>query len=269
MSLASHLRRTSFLCLLGGFATVTVQGQHPDPALEQILTRVEANTDRYKASVPSFFCDEHIVSQELHDGSVKHETTIEALFRVTRSSSPLQTLEESREVSTINGRPSGGKKLDMPISFSGGFSRALTKFLSAEHRQCFNYDPDPSSLPPGTEAFTFTANEGASGQPGCSSIQAGTTGKFVIDSSTWQVTHIERTVPHPIGKDSAVRGTASVDFAPVTLNGKTFWLPLTVTAFTTETSRTNAFRFTATYANYHRFAATSSIVPNAADPTPP
>ena len=50
-----------------------------------------------------------------------------------------------------------------------------------------------------------------------------------------QVTHIERTVQNPVGKDQTVLGTAAVDYAPVVLNGKTFWLPTTITAFTLET----------------------------------
>ncbi|WP_353072999.1 hypothetical protein [Tunturiibacter gelidiferens] len=267
MRLSSLFARTPLACLLGCFATAL--GQQPAPALDQILSRVEANTEQYKATVPSFLCDERISSQEIRDGKLKHETTVEALFRVTRSASPAGSLEESREVRSVNGKLSSGKKLDMPISFNGGFSGALAKFLSADRRECFDYGADPASpAPPGTEAFTFTAREAAAKQPACVSIQPGTTGKFVVDASM-QVTHIERTVPHPIGKDQTVLGTASVDYAPVTLNGRSFWLPSTIIAFTTETTKTNAFRFTAKYTNYHRFAASSTILPTTSDSTQP
>jgi hypothetical protein len=122
---------------------------------------------------------------------------------------------------------------------------------------------------PGTEAFTFTAREAAAKQPACSTIQPGTTGRFVVDSASMQVVHIERTVPNPIGRDQSVLGTAAVDFAPVNLNGKSFWLPSTVTAFTTETPKTSAFRFTAKYSNYHRFTASSTILPTTSDSTQP
>jgi hypothetical protein len=263
MRLSSAFARTSPASLIGCFAVAL--GQQPTPALDQLLSRVEANTEQYKATVPSFLCDEHITSQELRDGKLKHETTIDALFRVTRSG---ETLEESREVKTINGEPSSTKKLNMPISFSGGFSGALAKFLSAERRQCFDYHPDPSApASPGTEAFTFSAREATAKQPACSTIQPGTTGRFVVDSATMQVVHIERTVSNPIGRDQSVLGTAAVDFAPVNLNGKSFWLPSTVTAFTTETPKTSAFRFTAKYSNYHRFAASSTILPTTSDST--
>jgi hypothetical protein len=247
------------------------QAQQPNTALDQILTRVEANTEQYKASVPSFVCDEHIISQETHNGVPKHETTVDALFRVTRSPSQTGILNESREVRAIDGKPSGNKKISMPISFTGGFSGALAKFLSADHRQCFDYKPDPATAAPtGTTAFTFASREAAAAKdPACASIQPGTTGKFTIDSATVQVTHIERTVPYPIGKDQGVLSTASVDFAPVTLSGKSFWLPFTVSAYTSETPKTNAFRFTAHYRNYHRFAANSTILPTASDSSTP
>jgi hypothetical protein len=76
-----------------------------------------------------------------------------------------------------------------------------------------------------------------------------------------QVIHIERTVPNPVGKDQAVLGTAAVEYAAVTFHGESFWLPSTITAFTTETSKTNSVRFTAHYSDYHRFASTSTILP--------
>jgi hypothetical protein len=260
MRLSLLFARTSLACLLGCFAAAVAQ--RPAPALDQILSRVEANTDQYKATVPSFFCDEHITSQEIHDSKLKHETTVETLFRVSRSVPPAGTLEESREVKSVNGKPSSNKKLDMPISFIGGFSGALAKFLSTDRRVCFDYQADISSpASPGTEAFTFTAREAAAKQPACGSIQPGTTGKFVVDSGTMQVRHIERTVPNPIGKDRAILGTASV--------GRSFWLPSTIVAFTTETPKTNAFRFTAKYTNYHRFAASSTILPTTSESTQP
>jgi hypothetical protein len=262
MSIRRSSGVASFACLMMCSSAVTAKAQEYPPALDQILSRVEANTEQYRASVPSFLCDEHITSQELHDGKLKHETTVDAVFRVTRSTTQGVALKESREVKAIDGRPSSNSKINMPITFSGGFSGALDKFLSANHRQCFDYQPDPAATSPsGTAAFTFSAREAAAKDPACSSVQPGTTGKFVIDSTAMQVTHIERTVPQNVGKDREVLGTASVDFAPVTLSGKSFWLPITISASTRETPKTNAFRFTARYSNYHRFAASSTILP--------
>jgi hypothetical protein len=242
-------------------ALVSAQSHEP-PNLEEMLSQVEANADRYSATVPSFICNEHIVSQELHQGRLKRETTVDAVFTVTRSASQANALEESREVKTVNGKPAADKKLTLPISFTGGFSNALTKFLSRDHRSCFDYAADAATASPGgTAAFTFAAKAAVAKEPACASIQPGTTGKFVVDTASMQVTHIERTVPNPVGKDQAVVGTAAVDYAAVTFNGKTFWLPTTITAFTNETAETDSFRFTARYSGYHRFASTATIVP--------
>jgi hypothetical protein len=264
MSIRRIFGAASFAYLLTYYPAVAAKAQQL--TLDQILTRVEANTDQYKASVPSFLCDEHITSQELHDGKLKHETTVDAVFRVSRSTVLAGIFSEFREVKAIDGKPSSNGKINMPISFSGGFSGALDKFLSADHRRCFDYESDSSAASPsGTAAFTFVTREAAANDPACSSIQSGTTGRFVIDAATLQVTHIERIVPQPVGKDHAVLGIVAVDFAPVNLGGKSFWLPATISASTTETPKTNAFRFNAHYSNYHRFAASSTIFPATSD----
>src|ERR1700678_1167251 len=134
MSIRRSFGAISFAYLLICSPTVVAKAQQPSPALDQILTRVEANTEQYKASVPSFLCDEHITSQELHGGKLKHETTADAVFRVPRSTAQAGIFSEFREVKEIDGKPSGNGKINMPISFSGGFSGALDKFLSADHR---------------------------------------------------------------------------------------------------------------------------------------
>jgi len=246
--------------LLGG-AFLLVQAQQP-LNLDRLLSQIEVNTERYSATVPSFICNEHIVSQELHEGKIKRETSVDAIFSVARSASNANTLEESREVKRINGTPADSKKLNLPLSFSGGFSGALTKFLSSEHRSCFEYATDTATpSPEGTVTFTFVVKANAAKELTCASIQPGTTGKFAVDTATMQVTHIERTVPNPIGKDQTVLGTAAIEYAPVIFNGKPFWLPSTITAFTTETAKTSSVRFTAHYSDYHRFASTATILP--------
>jgi hypothetical protein len=181
-----------------------------------LLSQIEANTERYSVTVPSFICNEHILSQEIHEGKIKRETTVDAVFSVTRSTSKANTLEESREVKLIDGKPAANRKMTMPLSFSGGFSGALTKLLSSDHRSCFEYAAD-SSTPSrkDTAGFTFVAKSAAAKDPSCASIQPDTTGKFTVDTASMQVIHIERTVQNPIGKDRAVFGTVAVDYTPV------------------------------------------------------
>jgi hypothetical protein len=261
MRMLPCLGQISATCTLLGATLLFAQAQQPIN-LDRTLSQIEVNTELYNVTVPSFICDEHIVSQEVHEEKIKREITVDSVFSVTRSTAKANTLEESREVKLVDGKPAPSKNITMPLSFSGGFSGALNKFLSSDHRLCFEYAADPSTpSPEGIAVFTFVAKLATASDPDCASIQPGTTGRFTVDTSSMQVTHIERTVQNPVGKDRTVLGTAAVDYAPVILNGKSFWLPTTITAFTTETSKTNGVRFTAHYSKYHRFAATATIVP--------
>lgn len=261
MRMLWYLGQIPATCTLLGATLLFAQAQQPLD-LDRILSQIEVNTELYNVTVPSFVCNEHIVSQEVHEGKIKRDITVDAVFSVTRSTAKANTVEESREVKLVDGKPAPGKNITMPLSFSGGFSGALNKFLSSDHRLCFEYAADASTpSPEGRAAFTFVAKPASAGDPQCASIQPGTTGRFTVDTASMQVTHIERTVQNPVGKDRTVLGTAAVEYAPVILNAKSFWLPTTITAFTTETSKTNGLRFTAQYSKYHRFAATVTIVP--------
>ena len=189
-----RLRQIFAACTLLAGTLVSAQAQQP-LSLDQLLSQIEVNTERYSATVPSFICNEHVLSQEVHEGKIKRETTVDAVFSVTRSTAKANTLEESREIKLIDGKPAASKKMTMPLSFSGGFSGALYKFLSSDHRSCFEYAADASTQPPkGTAAFTFVTKPTAAKDTSCASIQPGTTGKFTVDTTSMQVTHIERTV---------------------------------------------------------------------------
>ncbi len=54
------LRALSVVGLLG--ISVGMGAQHKAPTLGEVLQRLEANLNRSDADVPSFFCEEHIVS---------------------------------------------------------------------------------------------------------------------------------------------------------------------------------------------------------------
>jgi hypothetical protein len=139
----------------------------------------ELTSPRENVTVPSFICDEHILSQEVHEGKINREITVDAVFSVTRSTAKANTLEESREVKLVDGKPAPSKNITMPLSFSGEFSGALNKFLSSDHRLCFEYAADPSTpSPEGIAVFTFVAKPATAGDPDCASVQPGTTGRF-------------------------------------------------------------------------------------------
>jgi hypothetical protein len=59
--------------------------------------------------------------------------------------------------------------------------------------------------------------------------------------------------------------TATVDYLPVTLGEKTFWMPGRVTSTFSDKVKPINLRYQAAYSNYRRFSATVSIGP--ANPT--
>jgi len=60
----------------------------------------------------------------------------------------------------------------------------------------------------------------------------------------------------------------SVDYMPVELGGKTFWLPKTVTCDLKDKNKPIRLHYEAHYANYHRFASTAKILPTETGDTP-
>ena len=91
-------------CTLLGATLLFAQAQQP-VALDRTLSQIEVNTELYNVTVPSFICDEHIVSQEVHEGKIKRKVVVDAVFTVTRSTVKANTLEESREVKLVDGKP--------------------------------------------------------------------------------------------------------------------------------------------------------------------
>ncbi len=91
-----------------------------------------------------------------------------------------------------------------------------------------------------------------------------------------QITQIELTAPHHIlyqpddgngQTPQPVTGmwTISVNYAPVLIGGRTFWMPSTIGS-TTSTQRIpgsilQVWSFKARYSNYHKLEVTSRIVP--------
>ena len=60
----------------------------------------------------------------------------------------------------------------------------------------------------------------------------------------------------------------SVDYMPVELGGKTFWLTKAVTADWKDKNKPIRLHYEAHYANYHRFASTAKILPTETGDTP-
>jgi hypothetical protein len=248
------------------------------PTLDDILRQLETNLDQYDASVPSLFCDEHVVSQ-VTPGLRNQNTVTDSTFRLKRAGGADKTisLDESREVKTVNGQPAKSQNIAGPSILSGVFEGALA-VVTASQQVCMNYTLEriKRNDPAAPYVVRFASVITPQNSRDCL-LQEDGKGRAFIDPATLQITRLELTTPHHTiipGGPYASRITGqwflAVDYAPITLGEKTFWMPTTIAS--RETSGAGTFHqivwsFRATYRNFHKLEVTSRILP--ADQAPP
>ena len=89
---------------------------------------------------------------------------------------------------------------------------------------------------------------------------------------TTSVLRIEASVPgHEITRGVFGLWTWSIDYAPVPLEGKSFWMPKTIESRAVPNGGGVTWSFVARYRNYHKLEVTSHIVgdPNTLPSAPP
>jgi hypothetical protein len=268
------------LCLLAASPKLRAQ-QNPALMLDDILARLESNLHTYETTVPSFFCDEHVVSQVVP--SIGNQDTVsDGIFRLKRITNPDNSisLDESRQIRTVNGKPADADDLNGPMVIKGAFSGGLA-IVSLSQKACMRYSLRP--IKPGHPDAPYIVQFESlyeSKHPARCLLQEEGSGRVFIDPHTMQITHIELTAPRHvlyqpspsfigrIGVDPAPAmgiWTVSVDYAPVPLGGRIFWMPSTIASTTSNQNIPGAalavWSFKAHYSNYHKLEVTSRIVP--------
>jgi hypothetical protein len=246
----------------------------PPPTLDDILVRLEVNLVHYDKVVPSFFCDEHIVSQVRSAQGTRSMVT-DSIFRLKRIPSAGKSfLTETRETKTIDGHPAKG---DEPIGLAmvrGAFSGGLA-LVSLNQKTCMRYTLKP--IQPGTDGPYIVEFETVPKKQRSANclLQEDGSGRVLIDSDTIQVERIELTVPkHVIVPHSfdqpTIEGvwTVSVDYVPVALGNESLWMPSTIESRMTGGSVVTAWSYEAGYRNFHKLDVTSRIVPSSAADAP-
>ena len=248
------------LNFIGALPSALAQ-QAATPTLDEILLRLENNLDHYDRQVPDFFCSEHVVSTLTYEK--KHQSTVtDSVFRVTRSLSG--TLLEEHEIKAVNGSPAKGERVGGPVSVGGVFLRGLDA-VSLRQKACMSYTLQP--IQPGQRdepyVIQFATLPDMNRRVGCVLKDEGS-GRVLIDPVTMQVTRMELMAPHhPISAGEWGVWKISIDYAPVSLVGQTFWMPATITstAVPSEVYVPTVYSFSARYSDYHKLEVTSHIVP--------
>lgn len=247
-----------------GSPTMTAQPASPQTDLQEILRHLQDNLWDFQATVPDFFADEHVVSVMQQEGTRDVKTTTDSVFRLVRSqvAGEATTFDESHEVRLINKKPAQGNEVKGPAVLSGVFSSALS-VVSLQMSSCFDYTLGPEDLLKKQRTLTvdFSINPGVLNDSSCPGPEK-QLGRAWIDPSTFRLLRIEMTIPDHIDNNGAhVRWSWAVDFAPVTFDAKTFWLPKTIASRAKAHDASIDWSFVATYANYHKLHVTSRILP--------
>jgi hypothetical protein len=241
------------------------------PKLNQILPRVQEHVKELEHSLPDFICDEKITSKELMGGTTIHETDVDSTFRGTqnRDKNPdgkYQPFTEWRDIQTIDGRPAPkGQQLTGPFLFGGGFSSILVEIFAAENSQYFNYKVIGTEKVDG-KAAVIVKFETRKGQDallhrelfGTQYVMKGS-GKAWIDLSSMNVLRLEIQYLDPPMPEGVL--SLAVDYAPVVIQEKTFWMPKTVTAEQTIPNPKVPVggQYVAEYSNYQEYKVSVRI----------
>jgi hypothetical protein len=252
-------RRSLLLIILAVPLHFALGQPAPPPNLDEILVRLEDNLNHYYKDVPNFFCSEHVVSSLSYAN--KHQSTVtDSVFRVVRISSG--TFTESHDIQAVNGTPAKGEHVGGPTSVGGVFTGSLDT-VSLSQSACMSYTLQP--IDPGhpnqSYVIQFSTRPNTQRLPQCILKEEGA-GRVFVDPATMQVIRMELRAPHHM-INSAEAGVwqISIDYAPVSLVGKTFWMPSTVTS-TAIPGEATVYSFSARYSDYHKLEVTSRIVPS-------
>jgi hypothetical protein len=230
------------------------------PTLDEILQQLEKNFLTYHSSIPSFFCDEQVLSEMRVNQTTRSLTHADSIFRLKRSgqNDNIQ-LVESREIKAINGTPAQGvQTLSGPVTFSGAFSIA-TALITFDQKACFTYRLT-SQIFDHRYIIEFATKPLKDRDQRCFTMEP-STGRAFVNPQTMQIERIECRTPNHSMPGAITMWTWSIDFGKVLLNGKTFWLPRKIATKSVDYNAPVEWSFNAAYSNYHEVTVTSRIIP--------
>ena len=245
---------------------VSLAWQQPR-SLALVLPAVQQNVAEFVASLPDFVCDERVQSSRLTNGAAVKTSAAESHFVGVQRKSPGggSQYEETREVIRVGDQPAKkGARLKGPFILNGGFSGAVNSTFHADIAQYRSYRLENSEELNGKSMVVI----GFSTKQGQTQIRAmcgrggfiqTDTGKAWIDPASMQIARLDYTISNTPGKYPS--WFVSVEYGPVTIGDKTFWMPKNVRSEMRQKSTEDpAMRFLAEYSNYRKFQVSSGIV---------
>jgi len=215
--------------------------------VDSILAALDANIANYTRSIPSFLCNERIVSDmdpaPTPSGFLR--TTTEAVFSVVRIAGPngQPTLQGSHNVKTINGKAPNPNAADQaparndPNAVSGIYGMGLG-LVSTSAKACFAYHLHPVRKATDKIVIDFE-NLPASEHPAPCPFGDKTSGQATIDPATMRVVRVQvKMRDHQTSSGQRQNWDWTIDYAPVALGDKTFWMPTQIDSVAAPTTAT-------------------------------
>ena len=227
--------------------------------VDRIVDQLVENASSFRATLPSITAHETIESDASDGWLIKRHVKAEATMRVLRKT-PGGPLEESREITVIDGKPvKPGKHIDLPTNLLGGFGSLSNFFFTSTNRHCFNYSLVPRENPDGVLELQITLSPDAASLANCPMEWARFNAVALVNSESHQLMRLEWSIPNEDAVPFHRWPFASVDLAPVAVGDKTFWLPTTVIGRSIN-GKARA-DWVSHYSDYHRFTAIVNILP--------
>jgi hypothetical protein len=281
------------------FENKPVDNQPADDSLDSILAALEGNVTDYGHSVPSFLCKEHVVSEmeSTSNAAGLRRKVTDSIFRVRRSTGAdgLGHLDESRVLTAVDGKPPPPEateettEFNAPMSVFGIFSGGLN-LVSSYGKMCFRYKlrPPRKGHPADRIVIEFENLPLRERDPACFYTD-NITGRAFVQPSPMRVVRMEAKMrDHEMMPGVKETWEWTIDYAPVTLGGKIFWMPATIrskavpnsepaTTYSSGTGRRGGgtttsiqtspptYTLEAKYSDYHRLNVVSRIVPVTGD----
>ena len=286
------------LSLFSGIAQTATTTKANPGSLDSVLATLQANVGDYTRTVPSFFCSEYMVSKmepaPTPTGSL--QTVSEAVFRVRREvvAEGRSLLRESRQITSLDNSPPPQNLAAEttqpygPIAVFGIYMNSLN-LVTARGKSCFSYRLRDARKGYSGSTPSIDFDELPSGRrPSSCPSNGRLSGHAFLQPSASRVTRIEATVldySRPDGKRETWKW--SIDYAPVKLDGKTFWMPAAIHSTAIPqlsfgsapaarestggpASTPVAYSLTAAYSNYHLLQVNSRLLPTpGGNPDPP
>jgi hypothetical protein len=266
-----HPRYLALLCLSALFARASEPASHAPFAVTytrpaaipsasdesaELVDRLVRSAAALDASLPSITAHEVVETEQAH-GILTRRSQGEGTVRVLRIADR-GILEETHQMTDRNGKPLASDDRKAPAQLSDGFIGAQEMFFSRATRPCFTFTLAPQATFGDPLKLSITLSPNYASMPGCPSGLEGLTGVALVDSTTHQLTHLERMVPAAAG---ALDRYVSTNYEPASVGDKTFWLPaLTLSSGIQGKTRTYTM---VSYSDYHQYAASVTVLADA------